>query len=196
MFERRHESSVQKRLRFGGARGVLTGVVSAVVLAALVMVPAVGEAKVAVHAKRCGVVVRSFRCLPHSARMTAMLHATRADHGRHRLRLLAGRCMSAHCARRPARHSHSTAKAAAGTPDLLASGDVLIGGEYLTASNGQYKFVMQDDGNLVLYTGNLSRALWTSRTAGHPGSRAVMQVDGNFVVYDSSDRPLWYTGTA
>jgi hypothetical protein len=65
----------------------------------------------------------------------------------------------------------------------------------LRASTGQYRFVMQDDGNLVLYLAS-GRALWSSGTAGHPGSRAVMQGDGNLVVYSPSDEALWNSQTA
>jgi hypothetical protein len=37
--------------------------------------------------------------------------------------------------------------------------------------------------------------LWSSRTAGHPGARALMQADGNLVVYTRSGRPVWSTRT-
>jgi hypothetical protein len=53
---------------------------------------------------------------------------------------------------------------------------------------GDY-LVMQDDGNLVLYSATRS-PLWASGTYGHPGAHFAVQDDGNIVVYDGST-PLW-----
>ena len=77
----------------------------------------------------------------------------------------------------------------------LAAGETLNGGQYLTAKNGEYRLVMQHDGNLVLYRTKNTVALWHSRTNGNPGARAVMQGDGNVVVYSTDNRPLFNTGT-
>jgi len=76
----------------------------------------------------------------------------------------------------------------------LSAGQQLTGGQQVTSANRQYHLVMQGDGNLVLYT--QSRALWNSRTDGHPGARAIMQSDGNLVVYDPENHPLFDTRTA
>lgn len=96
---------------------------------------------------------------------------------------------------------------------------------FLRSADGRYRFVMQRDGNLVLYgpggralwasntrdrgsdhlrmqsDGNLviydagNRAIWQSNTPGHPNSYLIVQNDGNVVVY-SGAQPLWATGTA
>jgi hypothetical protein len=66
----------------------------------------------------------------------------------------------------------------------LTSGQTLTEGDYLESDGGQYKLIMQGDGNLVLYQeGN---ALWSSETGGNPGSYAIMEGEGNLVVYDGT----------
>jgi hypothetical protein len=72
-------------------------------------------------------------------------------------------------------------------------------GDYLTSPNRQFQFIMQTDGNLVLYTWPANGvALWSSQTAGNVGAFAIMQqTDGNLVVYNSSGlTALWSSGTA
>jgi hypothetical protein len=54
-------------------------------------------------------------------------------------------------------------------------------------------FVMQGDGNLVLYAPG-GRPLWSSGTHGRPGAWLAVQDDGNVVVYLGT-RPLWATNT-
>jgi hypothetical protein len=66
----------------------------------------------------------------------------------------------------------------------LAAGGTLTEGEYLESNGGQYKLIMQGDGNLVLY--HKGTALWSSETGGNPGSYAVMEGEGNLVVYDGT----------
>jgi len=62
-----------------------------------------------------------------------------------------------------------------------------------TAGNpGAYK-IMQDDGNLVIYS--KKKALWASNTAGNPGARLTMQNDGNLVIYSKDGRALWASDT-
>ncbi len=58
---------------------------------------------------------------------------------------------------------------------------VLSSGQYLLSPDRRYKFIMQGDGNAVLY--GPRGATWSSGTARNPGSRLVMQDDGNLVVY-------------
>lgn len=72
----------------------------------------------------------------------------------------------------------------------LPSGGRLDGGDYLRSTGDRYTLVMQDDGNLVVYTAG-SNALWNSRTFGNPGAYAAMQADGNLVVYSAAGKALW-----
>lgn len=66
----------------------------------------------------------------------------------------------------------------------LTPGETLSEGDYLESNGGQYKLIMQGDGNLVLY--QEGKALWSSETGGNPGSYAIMESEGNFVVYDGT----------
>jgi DNA-binding beta-propeller fold protein YncE len=66
-------------------------------------------------------------------------------------------------------------------------------GHYLYSPNHKYVFVMQYDGNLVLYN-SAKKALWASNTKS-PGARATYQADGNFVVYSTAKKALWASGT-
>jgi len=75
----------------------------------------------------------------------------------------------------------------------LPPGGILLPGAGLYSANGRYYFVMQTDGNLVLYLG--SRALWATGTNGQPVQRAIMQEDGNLVLYDHQGQPKWASGT-
>ena len=74
----------------------------------------------------------------------------------------------------------------------LNTGATLLPGQQLLSTNGRYHAVMQGDGNFTEYDGG--RAMWSSRTNGHPGARLVQQTDGNTVIYQGS-RPLWWTRT-
>ena len=96
------------------------------------------------------------------------------------------------------------------------------GQEWVTSSN--YKFIFQQDGNLVLYSpqgkaiwatgtdntstdsfvvqadGNVvlyngNKAVWATDTAGNPGAYFAIQGDGNLVVYSSVGKALSSTGT-
>lgn len=62
-----------------------------------------------------------------------------------------------------------------------------------TYGNPGAKRVMQDDGNLVIYSSD-GRALWSSSTNGNPGAKLVMQDDGNLVIYGR--KAIWSTNTA
>lgn len=85
-----------------------------------------------------------------------------------------------------------TAAQAARTTNILHTGSEMRPGRMLVSANGEYRFVMQTDGNLVFYRG--SAALWTSETNGHPGADAFLQRDGNFVIYFDR-RAIWESGT-
>ncbi len=76
--------------------------------------------------------------------------------------------------------------------DRLQNGEKLEVGQSLTSSNGAYKLILQDDGNLVLYAGEES--VWSTGTNGKKVVRAEVQTDGNFVLYTSDD-PVWASQT-
>jgi subtilase family serine protease len=73
-------------------------------------------------------------------------------------------------------------------------GTTLTAGQKLASPNGQYLVTMQSDGNVVL-RGN-GQALWSTKTANHPGARFVAQGDGNAVVYAPSGQALWDSHTS
>jgi hypothetical protein len=75
----------------------------------------------------------------------------------------------------------------------LTAGQGLGPNQSVTSCNGAYTFIMQSDGNLVLYQG--STALWATGTNGRGGYQVDMQGDGNLVVYTSSRAPLWASKT-
>lgn len=77
--------------------------------------------------------------------------------------------------------------------DTLSSGQRMSSDQALVSGTGAYRFVMQGDGNLVLY-GPPGGALWASWTF-VPGTSLVMQTDGNLVAYAPDGRPVWFTGT-
>jgi hypothetical protein len=77
----------------------------------------------------------------------------------------------------------------------IASGTTLHAGDYLRSPDWRYTLVMQEDGNLVVYSVDRYTALWSSRTWNNAGAYAVMQNDGNLVVYDKNARALWNTYT-
>jgi hypothetical protein len=62
-----------------------------------------------------------------------------------------------------------------------------------TYGNPGAKRVMQDDGNLVIYSSD-GRAIWSSGTNGNPDAKLVMQEDGNLVIYGR--KAIWSTNTA
>jgi LysM repeat protein len=76
--------------------------------------------------------------------------------------------------------------------DTLNAGEKLEVGQSLTSSNGAYKVILQDDGNLVLYAGD--KAEWSTGTNGKSVQRAEVQNDGNFVLYDG-DKAVWASDT-
>lgn len=75
----------------------------------------------------------------------------------------------------------------------LSPNETLVANDSRWSADGRFRLLMQGDGNLVEY--GPSGALWSTRTGGHPGSRAVMQGDGNLVVYGPTGNPLWASGT-
>lgn len=80
----------------------------------------------------------------------------------------------------------------------LATGESLLVNDFLQSDNGQFKAIMQADGNFVVYKGNA--AIWASNTVHVQGSYfAVMQSDGNFVLYNGTPQrrgqPYWASNT-
>jgi hypothetical protein len=78
--------------------------------------------------------------------------------------------------------------------DTLQTGEQLQSGQSLASNNGCFKFVMQGDGNLVLYAeGNVP--IWNAGTTGKQGNVLIMQGDGNLVIYAPSSSPVWNSKT-
>jgi hypothetical protein len=80
----------------------------------------------------------------------------------------------------------------------LNTGESLNVNDFLQSNNGQYKAIMQSDGNFVVY--NATRAIWASNTVrGNGAYFAVMQSDGNFVLYQGTPQhqgaPYWASNT-
>lgn len=102
----------------------------------------------------------------------------------------------------------------------LPAGTSLRTGESIVSTGGGYRFVLQHDGNLVLYAlptqplwatmtfqpdgahldmqsdGNLvlyssTQAVWNSGTYGNPGASFAVQPDGNIVVYTAGGKAIW-----
>ncbi len=81
-------------------------------------------------------------------------------------------------------------------PDRLLPGEGLIPGHSLRSADGRFTFVLQGDGNLVLYAPG-GTALWASNSDGHPDTGdVIMQFDGNLVVYGLHSNARWAAGTA
>jgi len=107
---------------------------------------------------------------------------------------------------------------AAAVSDLLKPGQKLKAGNYIRSKNGQYVFIMQSDGNAVLYkgktalwstvtnrkasvlvmqkNGNLEvvsgkTVVWQSNTGTSPGAILAVQNDNNLVIYNTRGKPNW-----
>jgi hypothetical protein len=86
--------------------------------------------------------------------------------------------------------------------DILPSGRALFPNypgsspsqDKLRSPDGAFTFVMQTDGNLVLY-GPTGQATWASWTQGQAVAYCWMQDDGNLVIYGWSHNPIWASGT-
>jgi hypothetical protein len=69
----------------------------------------------------------------------------------------------------------------------------LFQGQLLETADRKYRLVLQEDGNLVIYSN--STPIWHTGTHGRPKPFLVMQPDGNLVLYDENGVPLWHPGT-
>ncbi|KAH0522834.1 hypothetical protein TsFJ059_006622 [Trichoderma semiorbis] len=83
---------------------------------------------------------------------------------------------------------------------ILLQNATMYEGDYLQSENSQYRYILQGDGNVVLYALH-NEVVWASHTdgMGKPPYRIVAQDDGNVVQYDGYNSPehaLWRTGTS
>ena len=79
--------------------------------------------------------------------------------------------------------------------DHIKSPTYIAEASYLESKNERYKFVVQPDGNLVIYDGG--DAAWSTGTDGKsvPPFKLVMQGDGNLVMYDGKGESTWASNT-
>jgi predicted phage tail protein len=79
-------------------------------------------------------------------------------------------------------------------PNKLDPGDTLQPGQWLQSANNWYRAGMQTDGNLVVHSKS-NEVIWTSKTNGNPGARAVHFNSGApagvFAVISTDNRILW-----
>jgi murein DD-endopeptidase len=76
---------------------------------------------------------------------------------------------------------------------VAPAGTTLAPGDSVTSANGQFRLVMQGDGNLVEY-GIGDAVLWASNTAGKPGAVGQIRKDGTLAIwYGKSRAALWGT---
>jgi hypothetical protein len=80
--------------------------------------------------------------------------------------------------------------------DDMQPGEVLNPNQSITSSNGQFTFVYQVDGNLVLYRNTDGQPRWSSSTDGRPTGVCIMQTDGNLVIYAPNINPIWSSDTS
>jgi len=77
-------------------------------------------------------------------------------------------------------------------PSQLATNQVLNQGQYLNSPNGQFKLIMQADGNCVEYD-SAGKVLWSLNASG--SNRLIMQDDGNLVFRRSDGSAIWDSKT-
>jgi hypothetical protein len=80
------------------------------------------------------------------------------------------------------------------TRTTLPTGQQLQQGEALTSPNGNYRLIMQEDGNLVLYVSEKfvpANAIWATGRFRNGPNRFQVQADGNLVTYDGNNRASW-----
>lgn len=80
------------------------------------------------------------------------------------------------------------------TTNSLQAGVGLRTGQRIVSTNGQYRFELQGDGNLVTYSA-AGAVVWTANTQGKGGTVLYMQGDGNLVLYTAAGSPVWASGT-
>ena len=75
----------------------------------------------------------------------------------------------------------------------------LWSGSYLHSSNGLYKLILQNDGNLVLLNISTGKSLWTSKTAGANGYYFLtVDINGNLILFNTNNpnKLLWTSKTS
>ena len=80
--------------------------------------------------------------------------------------------------------------------NFLSTGQSLLFGQGLTSESGRYRFLVQPDGNLVIYEDG--EPIWSTQTNSEPRPQQVrldMQPDGNVVLYNQDGSPRWATDT-
>ena len=73
----------------------------------------------------------------------------------------------------------------------MYGGYMLEKGAGLVSNNGVNQFILESDGNLVIYRGDTP--LWSTNTSN--GEKFILQTDGNAVLYSSDNQALWSSGT-
>lgn len=89
----------------------------------------------------------------------------------------------------------SLASEAPTSSNSLQIGKQLGPDQYISSSNGTYRFYLQGDGNLVVRNMQTAAASWSSGTANKGGVRLSMQSDGNLVLYSASNAVVWASGS-
>jgi murein DD-endopeptidase len=87
--------------------------------------------------------------------------------------------------------AHAAATTSVGT---VRAGVTLEPGSTVTSPNGQFRLVLQGDGNVVLY-GIGNAVLWASNTASQPGASLRLRTDGKLVLVRGTST-VWATNTA
>ncbi len=75
--------------------------------------------------------------------------------------------------------------------DDMQPGEILNPDQSISSANGQFDFLYQSDGNLVLYRMRDGRPLWASNT-GQPAEVCMMQNDGTLVDPGVNKVPYFY----
>ena len=79
--------------------------------------------------------------------------------------------------------------------DTFPSGAQLNAGEWKLSPNGQWRIVMQGDGNLVIYNAATGVYKWSTCTGCSGATKAIMQQDGQFVLQTASGQLKWTSYT-
>lgn len=78
----------------------------------------------------------------------------------------------------------------------IENGQCIFVNEIVYSCKGCFKLILQDDGNLVVYTTvNPIQAIWATNTRGKGGVQLCMQFDGNLVLYTADKVAIWSTST-
>ncbi|XP_026046184.1 lectin-like [Astatotilapia calliptera] len=75
----------------------------------------------------------------------------------------------------------------------ISTNQELRKGESLVSVNGNFKAILQEDGNFVVYKWS---PIWATATNGKNPARLLLQSDSNLVLYTQDDKPVWSSGTA